>query len=295
MKGTPTEEQVAEAEERGEEAKPQPKIIAANRVLIPSSSPAWGSTGVRIAGVEIDVSNTGAYAVEDIGLTCYYSRPGDDPRDEPYYAKADTKHFVVLKPSETIRARFGLSELEYKDILGESVTCKPWFVGVNTDSVAKAAGEEPMTSLVDAVITTAHLSVRENRRDYTKITASGSITNRSKDRYVLNVQIACQITKTMMRADADTDWHTVKIEVGPGETKTFENKDLEQFEPIHGQTVTSQCRLDHAYEEKAEARAERLAAEKAEAEKLARMTPLERKRYRESTGTPWGRVLSLWR
>jgi hypothetical protein len=109
------------------------------------------------------------------------------------------------------------------------------------------------------------------------------------------MKIACQITKTMMRADADIDWYTVKIEVGPGETKTFENKDLEQFEPIHGRTVTSQCRLDTAFEEKAEDRAERLAAEKAEAEKLARMTPLERKRYRESTGTPWGRVWSLWR
>src|SRR5215213_8274046 len=51
----PTEEHVAEAEERGEEAKPQPKIVAANPVLIPSSSPVWGSTGVRIAAVEIDV------------------------------------------------------------------------------------------------------------------------------------------------------------------------------------------------------------------------------------------------
>src|SRR5687767_3259564 len=59
MKGTPTEEQVAEAEERGKEAKPDPKIVAANLALIRSSSPVWGSTGVRIAAVEIDVSNTG--------------------------------------------------------------------------------------------------------------------------------------------------------------------------------------------------------------------------------------------
>jgi hypothetical protein len=40
MKGTPTEEEVAEAEERGVEAKPQSKIVAANPTLIPSSSPA---------------------------------------------------------------------------------------------------------------------------------------------------------------------------------------------------------------------------------------------------------------
>jgi hypothetical protein len=112
---------------------------------------------------------------------------------------------------------------------------------------------------------------------------------------VRDVRIECQITKTLILTKTDNERYTVKIEVGPGETKTFKDQDLEQFEPIHGQTSTSQCRLDTAFEEKAEDRAERLAAEKAEAEKLARMTPLERKRYRESTGTPWGRVLSLWR
>jgi hypothetical protein len=152
-----------------------------------------------------------------------------------------------------------------------------------------------MTSLLDAVIVTTDLLVRENRRNYTKIVASGTITNRSKDRYVRDVRIECQITKMLILTETDREWYTVKIEVGPGETNTFHSKNLEQFEPIHGQTVTSQCRLDTAYEEKVEDRAERLAAEKAEAEKLARMTPLERKRYRESTGTPWGRVISLWR
>jgi hypothetical protein len=168
-------------------------------------------------------------------------------------------------------------------------------VSLNAESTIKAAGHEPMTSLVDAVIVTTHLSVRENRRNETKVVASGSITNRSKDRYVRDFRIACQISKTLILTETDREWYTVKIEVGPGETKTFQDRDLEQFEPIHGQTVTSQCRLDTAYEEKTEDRAERLAAEKADAEKLARMTPLERKRYRESTGTPWGRVWSLWR
>jgi hypothetical protein len=295
MKGVPTEEQVAEAEERGEEAKPEPKIVAANPVFIRSSSPVWGSTGVRIAAVEIDVSNTGPFAVDDIGLTCYYRRLGDDPRDPPYYVKADSPYFHVLKPGETIRARFGLSDVQHKDILGESVSCTPWYVRLNAESTAKAAGREPMTSLLDAVIVTTDLLVRENRRNYTKIVASGTITNRSKDRYVRDVQIECQITKTLILTETGREWYTVKIEVGPGETKTFHSKDLEQFEPIHGQTSTSRCRLDTAFEEKAEARAERLAVEKAEAEKLARMTPLERKRYREITGTPWGRVWSLWR
>jgi hypothetical protein len=246
--------------------------------------------------VEVDVTNSGPVAAEDVGLTCYFMRPGDHPNDEPHSLKADKVKFLVLNPGETRRLRYALAGLAYRPIIKQSFNCKPWWIQVSSASAFKVAGREDLnlTTKVLASFTTGHRSLRERRRDYTMATVSGTVINRSKDRWVRNIKINCETQQSGRYTELDRGFHTVRIEVGPGETKNFAPHDLEQYEQDFGQTFSTTCRLDYAFQETAEEHAAHVAAERAETERLAWMTPLERKRYRESTGTPWGRVMSLW-
>jgi hypothetical protein len=127
------------------------------------------------------------------------------------------------------------------------------------------------------------------------VTVSGEVHNTTKDRFVKGIMVKCESEVGAWRPDVRHDFTWISFEVLPGQTHRFGPKDVAQYRTNNGHDpVSSVCRMEQVFEEDADDREERVKKEAAEKEMLAKMTPLERKRYRERSETMWGKVSSFW-
>ena len=296
MLGIPSEEAVAEAEERGEVLEPQPKVVLTRVTPVPWDGAAPYQRGYAFDDVEVVIVNNGDVDVQDIGLSCTVRKVSDHPDDEPHYYRADRVQFTTLKAGETKTLVFPFKGLAWTKLQANSFRCTPFWRVIGA-SALKAVGRQDLSlkALTEVRLYPGQRTVRYNRQSETMVTVSGEVHNTTKDRFVKGIMVQRESEVGDWRPDVRHDFAWIDFEVLPGQTHRFGPKNVAQYRTNNGHDpVSSVCRLEQVFEEKAADRDERLKNEAAEKEMLAKMTPLERKRYRERRETMWGRVGRLW-
>jgi hypothetical protein len=296
MKGTPSEEAVAEAEERGEVLKPQPKVALTKVTPVPWDNAPPYERGYAFDDVEVEIANNGDVDVQDIGLNCTVKKVSDHPDDPPHSFNADRVQFVTLQAGETKTLVFPFKGLRASKLQANSFQCTPWW-RIDDASALKAAGRQDLSlkALTEVRLYPGQRAVRYMRQSETVVTVAGEVFNSTKDRFVKGIQVQCESEVGQTSPDVYRDVTWINVEVLPGQTHRFGPTDVAKYSTRNGyDPVSSVCRVEQVFEEKAEDREQRLTDEAAEKEMLAKMTPLQRKEYRERRETLWGRISSLW-
>jgi hypothetical protein len=295
MKGTPSEEAVAEAEERGEVLEPTPKVVLTRVTPVPWDNAPPYERGYAFDDVEVEIANNGDVDVQDIGLNCTVKKVSDHPDDPTHSFNADRVEFVTLRAGETKTLVFPFKGLRLTKLKANSFQCTPWW-RINDASALKAAGRQDLDlkALAEVRLYPGQRTVRYNRQSETVVTISGELRNPT-NRSVKGIMALCESEVGQNPPDVYRDRAWIDFYVEPGQTHRFGPTDVEKYRTNNGHDpVASVCRVEQIFEEQPDDREARLKQEAAEKEMLAKMTPLERKRYRERRNTFWGRISSLW-